>query len=129
MCSQKQKPKVSEAEREVLEVLWLGPPHLSSELCRRLASRGWSETTVKTLVSRLVKKGFAGFVQDGNRYLYRPLITRDEYLGQETERFVDRWDDAAGFALLARFVEKTPLTAAQVEELKKLLEEKTHGNP
>jgi len=122
------KPKVSEAEREVLEILWQNPPHPSSELVKRLAPRGWSETTVKTLVSRLVKKGFAGYEQDGNRYLYRPLITREVCLDQDTERFVQRWDEDAGFALLARFVEATPLSAVQVEELKKLLEVKTHGN-
>lgn len=129
MSSRNEKPQVSEAERAVLEVLWDQPPHPSAELVRRLSPRGWSETTIKTLVARLVKKGFAAFDQVGNRYLYRPLVGRDECLVEDQARFIQRWSGTAGFALLARFVETTPLSPEEISELKKILEDKTHESP
>jgi len=120
------QPKITDAEREVMEILWQEQPLLSSEVIQRLAPRGWSENTIRTLVTRLVKKGFVAYEPEGKRYHYRPLVNREDCLRQEKERFLERWDEAAGFSLVTQFVARTPLTPGQIEELQKLLEEKAH---
>jgi BlaI family penicillinase repressor len=120
------KPQISDAERQVMEILWQDHPLPSVEIVRRLASRGWSENTIKTLVSRLVKKGFVAFVEEGYRYYYSPLINQAECLREDKEKFLERWSSEAGFSLLAQFVAQTDLTPQQIEELKRILEDKSH---
>ncbi|HXI87635.1 MAG TPA: BlaI/MecI/CopY family transcriptional regulator, partial [Parvularculaceae bacterium] len=72
--------KITEAEFEVMDVLWGEAPLAAADVAARLhEKKRWSAQTVKTLLSRLVEKGAAGAEPEGRRYLYRPLVTRNAY--------------------------------------------------
>ena len=78
------KADISNAEFEVLDVLWDDYPATSSNLVERLSERkDWHHKTVKTLLSRLVKKQIVSYEQDGRQYRYFPLIAREEYTQKE----------------------------------------------
>ena len=71
-------PSISDAEWEVMNVLWGDSPLMASEVVARLAGRkGWSPRTVKTLLGRLAAKHALEFEARGKRYLYRPAVTRE----------------------------------------------------
>jgi len=87
------------------------------------AGQGWSEATVKTLINRLLKKGAVAAERDGRRYLYRPRLARADYLGAESQGLLDRLFDGRLAPLVSHFSETRKLTAEDVAELKKLIED------
>ena len=119
-------PKISETECEVMQVLWAKSPLSSGEIIEALAAADptWHPKTAKTLLNRLVKKKALGFQKDGRAYLYRPLVKEAECVKAVSESFLDRVFGGSLTPLLAHFVEHRKLSAAEIRELKRLLEEK-----
>lgn len=106
-----------------MQVLWDESPLMAQEVVDRVAARNdWSPRTVKTLLNRLVKKGALGFEVEGNRYRYRPKVTRDACVRQESRSFLKRVFAGQAPAMLAHFVSQTPLTAEEIRQLRELLD-------
>jgi BlaI family penicillinase repressor len=119
-------PHVTEAEWEVMEVIWSHPgPIPANQVVDALASRrDRNPRTVKTLLNRLVKRGALGYEAEGKRYLYRPLVRRDECVRRESQSFLSRVFANRAGEMLCRFVDETPLTPAEIDQLKKVLDRK-----
>src|SRR5690349_23437891 len=84
-------PPVTDAEWEVMNVLWDESPRTANDVIETLSERmKWHATTVKTLLSRLVKKGVVKYRSEGNRYLYFAAIPRQRYVREESASFIDR---------------------------------------
>jgi BlaI family penicillinase repressor len=90
-------------------------------LCERMK---WHPKTVKTLLSRLVRKRVLRYREEGNRYLYRPAIPRERYVREESQSFIDRVFDGFATPMLVHFVKNTELTDQEIEELRQILEQK-----
>ncbi len=70
-------PNITEAEWEVMELLWETHPLSAADVAQALGPRrNWSDGTVKTLLARLLKKGALKHEIDGKRYLYSPRASR-----------------------------------------------------
>ncbi len=121
---------ISEAEAEVMEVLWAAAPLSAEDVAAQLASRqDWQLATVKTLLNRLLKKGAVSAEQDGRRYLYAPLLARGDWVHAQSLGLLDRLFGGSLAPLVAHFSSRRKLKAADVAALKKLIEEyeKKHG--
>lgn len=115
--------RISESEYAVMDVLWQAAPLTAAQVCDALAGqRQWSAQTVKTLLARLVAKGALATEEDGRRYLYRPLIARDDHHAHESERLVDRLFGGRLSPLVAQFAERERLSEEDIAELKALIE-------
>lgn len=116
-------PSISDAEWDVMQVLWETSPLTANEVVERvLAKKNWNPRTVKTLLNRLLGKGALGFESEGKRYRYFPKITRQECVRSESRSFLDRVFGGALGPMLAHFVNETPLTAEEIRELRKIIE-------
>jgi BlaI family penicillinase repressor len=71
-----------------------------------------------------VKKRALGYRKYKNLYLYYPLVTEIECLHVEAEAFLMRFFDGSLKPMLAHFVEQRRLTAAEIEELRRILDRK-----
>ena len=114
---------ISEAESRVMEVLWQAAP-LSSEdiVVELLEPTGWHEKTIKTLLNRLLGKGAISAEKDGRRYLYSPLLRREDWQQRESRSLLDRVFGGKVAPLLAHFSQHEKLTAKDVAELRKLID-------
>src|SRR3954453_22745272 len=94
-------PQISDAEWDVMKVVWDHGPLTAGEVVRHLAAeRRWSPRTVKTLLSRLVKKGAAEVRTEetdtgrgggsGRRFLYRARVSREACVRRESRLFLSR---------------------------------------
>ena len=72
-------PKISDAEWEVMQVLWRHSPATAEEMIDQSQSHDWSPTTIKTLISRLVKRGRLRMRQKG-RFIIIPGCVREGML-------------------------------------------------
>lgn len=115
-------PRVSDAEFEVMKVLWERSPLTSQGVINALKGGcGWAPQTVKTMLNRLVKKGALAFDKDGKNYLYRPAVGKDECVAAESSSFLDRVFDGAVGPLLLHFAKSGKLDGKELEELKNAL--------
>jgi predicted transcriptional regulator len=96
----------------------------ATEVADALAdAREWSLQTVKTLLSRLTNKGAVSYDQDGRRYLYSPILAREDYVGDESRRLVDRLFGGRAAPLIAHLAEQQKFTAEDLAEIERLIGE------
>lgn len=94
--------KISEAEMEVLRVLWATEDWVSvNEVCSRLEHRGWKYKTVGTFLLRLQEKGAVTSRKEGKANLYRPQFSEAEFKHTETEEFLRQVHGGSMKSLLA----------------------------
>jgi BlaI family penicillinase repressor len=115
---------ISDSEAVVMEVLWTEQPLAAEDVVARLAGRAeWAEPTIKTLLNRLLKKGAVRADRDGRRYLYSPVLTRDAWVASQSEGVLDRLFGGRVAPLVAHFSERGKLSQADIDELRRLVEE------
>ena len=115
-------PRISEAEWEIMEVLWNRSPLRAAEVAEALAERrDWSPTTIRTMLARLLRKGALKHEQQGRRYLYSPAVSREATRAAESESFVDRVFAGRTSPMLAWFVEERGLSEEDLEELQRMI--------
>ena len=111
-----------------MEVLWARSPLAAEDIVAALARRqDWQEATIKTLLNRLLKKGAIEAEKDGRRYLYSPLLQRDDWVLEESRGLLDRLFDGRVAPLVAHFSEQRKLGRKDIAELRRLLEELDDG--
>jgi len=118
------KVQISAAESQVMEALWRKAPLTPEEIIAATAkANDWGPGTVRTLITRLLRKGaLAGARQEGG-YFYRPLISRADYVQSESQTLLDRLFAGQVAPLVAHFVTRQKLTSADIRKLKKLIAE------
>ncbi len=118
---------ISDAESLVMEVLWEKNPATSDDVVAELSkTTDWQEPTIKTLLNRLLKKRAVAAVRDGRRYLYRPLLKREDYIDAASTTLLDRLFGGRVAPLVAHFSERRKLTKKDITELKRLIGELDH---
>lgn len=116
---------ISDAEWQVMNIIWDGQPLTSQEIVSRLSDQAeWAPQTIKTMLHRLVKKEVLTFEEQGNRYVYRSLVKRSACVKQASRAFLDRVFDSEPGPLLAHFMQHTKLSAKDIAELRRILDEK-----
>jgi len=115
--------RISQAELDVMDVLWAESPQAASDVAGKLSEKDWNIRTVKTLLSRLVEKGVVGTEQDGRRYLYSPLISKSVYSSRAARRLTDRLFGGKAAPLVAHLAEGEGLTQDDIAELEALIKE------
>lgn len=117
-------PQISEAEWEVMRVVWKQSPLPAKQIIEHLAEpNGWSPKTVKALISRLVKKGALTYSVDGKAYLYSPAVSEHECVRMERKTFLNRVYNGALTPMLMHFMQDEKLSKEDIQKLKKMLEE------
>ncbi|ERI08006.1 transcriptional regulator, BlaI/MecI/CopY family [Aneurinibacillus aneurinilyticus ATCC 12856] len=122
----KNLPKISEAEWEVMKILWSKSPQTANEVIDALeGQKEWKPKTVRTLISRLLQKKVISYHQETNKtYLYYPLVSQDDYLQVETQSFLKRLYGGALKPLLVNFLQEQKLSSEEINELKRILDDK-----
>jgi predicted transcriptional regulator len=125
----KKKITISAAESQVMEALWRKSPLTPDDIITATAhANGWGSGTVRTLITRLLRKGALAGARRESGYFYRPLISRADYVQSESQMLLDRLFDGQVAPLVAHFVTQRTLTVADFRKLKKLIAELEDDN-
>lgn len=115
----------TDAEWRVLKIIWETGPCSASDVVERTAkSEGWSSSTVKTLLRRLVEKGFLRTKRVGNSFLYSSSRSPMQALRRAGEALMERAAEGSIGPLLAHLVRRSDLCPDDLERLRELLDEK-----
>ena len=115
--------KISEAELEVMQVIWDKKKTTSFEIIEQVKEKNWSKNTVRTLIKRLYKKGAIDILKkDGKTFTYIPKIKENEYQKAESKHFLDTLFRGSMDNLLLNFVKQEELTKQDLESLLKKID-------
>ncbi|TCO69152.1 BlaI/MecI/CopY family transcriptional regulator [Marinisporobacter balticus] len=119
------KSLISESEWQVMKVIWNNDLISANDIINALESTTtWKPKTIKTLLSRLLKKEVIDFKKDGRTYLYYPLLEEKECIKGESKAFLKRVYGGVVNAMFTNFLEDYDLTEDEIDQLKDLLEKK-----
>lgn len=121
----KEIPAISDAEWEVMKIVWDKHPSAASEIISVLEDqKDWKPKTIKTLISRLVKKDVLGYEEKQRIYYYYPLISKDECIQKENKSFIKKVYNGAVKSMLVNFINDSELSDEDIRELQKMLQER-----
>lgn len=124
----KELPKIADSEWRVMQVLWESGPQTANDIVNALSGEvDWKPRTIKTLISRLVKKGAVKVTEQGYRYQYSAAVEESACVRSETKSFIRRVYQDAMTPALAAFLEGTELSAEEIDELQEILDKKKGG--
>ncbi|GAA0083946.1 BlaI/MecI/CopY family transcriptional regulator [Clostridium sp. CTA-7] len=115
-------PRISDAEWEVMKIIWRLEEVTSSEVIDNLKDKqNWKNTTIKSLISRLLNKEAIGFKKVGKEYFYFPLVSEEECIKEEMESFLNKVFNGSLNSMLLSFIKSNNLTEEEIRELKDAL--------
>ena len=117
--------RISDAEWDVMEAVWERGGATAAEVIATLAGRrDWNHSTIRTMLARLVDKGVLRHEGDGPRHTYRPAVTRKRCVRDESRSFLERVFGGDVGSLLVHYVCESRLEPKDLEQLRRLLDEK-----
>ena len=123
--SPRERKDLSNAEWKVMRIAWKLHKAMAREIYTIAGEKhGWSPATVKTLLRRLVDKGYLTTTSVGNGFVYRPVQSAFSALHAAADTLLNNAIEGTTGPLLAHMVERTPLDAADLDVLQKLIDAK-----
>lgn len=115
-------PQISEAEFEVMKIVWKFAPISTNEITDRLLkTTSWSAKTIQTLIKRLVTKGALTYEKQGRVFVYTPLVEENEYINQQSNSFLNRFYGGNISAMLSSYLENNQLSETELRNLRSIL--------
>lgn len=116
-------------QASIIEYLWKNGPQSVSEMHRGLSARGdVAYTTVFTELGRMLKKGLVAKSNEGGSHLdvrYRAALTREDVVSSLVSQTLGGLIAAHGPAALHGFVDAVATDQAALDELRRLLDERS----
>ena len=116
---------ISEAELEVMQVLWHRGESTSLEIIDEVKKKKeWKSNTIKTLISRLVTKEFIDVIRENKSLLvYKSKVSEEDYKSKETSNFIVKLYNGSINNMLVAFAKSNKLSKKDLEDLMKLVED------
>ena len=117
--------QISDAEWQVMKIVWMQGEQTSTDLIRVLAERfDWSKSTVQTLLARLVEKECLTRKKEGKSFVYSALLTLDQSRDLLVQDIKDKVCSRRIKNLLADLIVECDFTQADLEDLEAVISKK-----
>ena len=121
-------PRPTEAELELLRVLWDKEPATVREICDELnRERAFGYTTVLKLLQIMHAKGLVLREESSRAHVYRSAITQDAMQSRFLRDLSVRLFSGSAAQLALHALAMEPATPAELDELRALLESRTES--
>ena len=117
--------QISDAEWQVMKIIWMQGEQTSMDLIRVLAERfDWSKSTIQTLLARLVEKECLTRKKEGKSFVYSALLTLDQSRDLLVQDIKDKVCSRRIKNLLADLIVECDFTLADLEDLEAVISKK-----
>lgn len=123
----KKEINISESEWLIMEVLWKNPMCSIGDIKKDISTTGWSDSTIKTLVRRLVSKNAIAINDEEANYRYYPLLSQEECRLKETKSFINRIYNGSVSMLVTNLAANSSLSEKETDELLSLIDKMEKG--
>lgn len=111
--------KLGVVESRFAELVWENAPISSGELVRLCARElDWKKSTTYTVLKKLCQQGLFEN-REGVVYV---LISRENYCAMQSEKFVEETFDGSLPAFLAAFAARKPLSQAEIDQIRRMID-------
>ncbi|KRG11915.1 BlaI/MecI/CopY family transcriptional regulator [Lederbergia galactosidilytica] len=118
-------PPISEAEYEVMKIVWKYEPISTPEVVEKVMEIiDWKPNTIQTMLARLVKKKVLKTEKDGRVFVYTSLVQQSEYVEQKSKLFLKQFFNGALNSMVLNFIENDQLSREDLAELREILSER-----
>ena len=119
-------PRVSDAEWIVMKVVWRMQTATARQVVEALErNSAWKPKTIHTLLTRLLQKGVLRAERFGREYVFEPVLTEEQCRISASESFLAKVFDGKLAPFLACLLKRESFSKKEIEELKRILEERT----
>jgi predicted transcriptional regulator len=120
----KDKPPLTSAQREIMEIVWDKGEVAVFEVTEVLNSqRSVARNTIRTLMDRMEDKGWLTHRVIGRTYFYSALVPREESLGQRVLDMIDKACGGRPENLMMALLDYRGLSDEEVDQIQKLLDD------
>ena len=109
--------KLTNKEREVMELFWQHGPMFVRELLEHYEEPRPHVNTLSTIVRRLEHEGYIGHKQYGSTYQYNALISEQDYAKRNIFRLVDNYIEDSYKGLVSTFLKEEKLSVDELRDL------------
>jgi len=114
---------ISKSELHVMEVLWTDSPLAATDVNAAIeAKMGWNIKTTKTLLSRLVEKNILTTTRDGRRFLYQPILSKEDYAARSMTQLSEQLFDGSPLPIVLHLARTNSLSKKDREQIAQYLE-------
>lgn len=121
--------RISDAEYEVIKIIWKRKEATSLEIIEDLKSFKWSYNTIRTLIKRLQNKGAIQIANKiGKSYTYMSTIDENEYKNEMTKELLRKLYNSSFCQFISEYYDANQITEQDIRMLIKYIEEKNEEN-
>ena len=119
------RPPLSDAEREVLKILWERGPASARRVLETLRDKGntWAYTTLATLLQRLETKGYVSIDKSEAAHVFKALATREDLIQDHLKDLADEYCEGTPAPLMLALVRNHRFTPEEIARFRGLLDE------
>lgn len=117
-------PELTKAEWLIMKCCWKKRKCTARDVYEEmLKQKAWRYQTVKTMLDRLVQKGYVKVSKFGPICLFEPSVSQTRVMGKALDTFVGTVLDGALAPVFAHVAKGRKLNKEEIESLKKLIEQ------
>ena len=119
----KQPQRLTPLELEIMNILWeTGAANVQT--VRERLERDLAYTTVQTMLNILHRKGRVKRTARGRAYVYKPAVTRTQFVSRHLGDLVDRLFGGSAESLVMSLVQAKHLTPEKLARLNQLVKKR-----
>ncbi|HLJ90295.1 MAG TPA: BlaI/MecI/CopY family transcriptional regulator [Candidatus Angelobacter sp.] len=123
------QPRPTDAELEILRVLWEKGPSTVREVYEELnRSKAAGYTTVLKLMQIMAEKQLVRRNEDQRAHIYEAMLPQQATQGQLVRDLVDRAFSGSAAALVLQALATKPASREELNQIRQLLDEYERGN-
>ncbi|MEA5083497.1 MAG: BlaI/MecI/CopY family transcriptional regulator [Lachnospiraceae bacterium] len=117
--------KMSESEREIMKIIWAHKNPLTNKaIISFIPNNQWKVTTVLTLITRLIDKGFLKVEKKGRISLYSYIVSEDEYRTMCSKKFLDEFYQGSFKNFFAALYSADEISQSDFDKLREILDKR-----
>lgn len=120
---------ISDSEWEVMRIVWTLGDTYTNQIIEELQNKyNRSESTIKTLIRRLVNKGFLTAKKDGRRFIYSATVNQTQMMTEASKELFNKMCDMHKGKFLLNFCKTLPFLKPIYQKCKQsfLIKRKMH---
>ena len=116
--------RLGDLQLRIMRVLWDSGAVTVSEVQQRLGRQRLAYTTVATMLRKMEERGLVDHMEEGRKFLYRPVVSMDEVTRSMTGDLVDRLFDGSLAEAVSHLLESREISREELDRLEQLIQQR-----
>jgi len=127
---EQKKVEISSAEWQIMRIVWTLKHVTSSEIINLMQKKQtWSDSTIKTLITRLTKKEFLSREKEKGRYIYSTTVEEQSTMDEYANSLFNSFCAHKTGSVLNELINSLEISQADIKSLQTTLEKKLKVAP